>query len=509
VRSPSNAHFRRTAKLARALKRADVYEWLVAQGYFPEPYVLPPCFTVSKHPSFKAGPYFSHTAESFKPKVTEYLQVHFPKTELTDRTFGIVDPEIHSDIARTIARNWKTLVTCLFRLRNKVSAYSFPIPLDSNAPGSIGRLRSGRMIYEFIEMTENDLAAVAYRYKYVFKTDVKNFYPSLYTHSIAWAIHGKRWIRQGSNRYNYNLVGNRLDKLFQNANDGCTNGIPIGPAVSDLISEIVLAGVDASLSRRLNDDVLVVRFKDDYRILAVTEEEGKTAVKALQAALKEYRLELSDAKTEGTCLPEGLFRDWVSQYHAANPRPKSAYTFKRFKETCLSVLRIDRDNKDCGVIDRFLADIVTKRQRLRINLGRRALPQVVSLLLMLAAHRTKAFPKVLAIIELALKSPNGKRYSAEIVAHLVTRLSRLCGSEEKEAENRYQAAWICYFLRTNGFDRQLRQANFKFRDPVVRAISTSRFNHFKACSDFKVFRGVKAAGKKISMFEHLDVFKPQ
>jgi hypothetical protein len=40
------------------------------------------------------------------------------------------------------------------------------------------------------------------------------------------------------------LAGNRLDKLFQNVNDGCTNGIPIGPAFSDLVAERVLAGVD-------------------------------------------------------------------------------------------------------------------------------------------------------------------------------------------------------------------------------------------------------------------------
>jgi len=36
MKSPSRAHFTRTAKLAKALKRPDVYEWLVTKGYFPE-----------------------------------------------------------------------------------------------------------------------------------------------------------------------------------------------------------------------------------------------------------------------------------------------------------------------------------------------------------------------------------------------------------------------------------------------------------------------------------------
>src|SRR6185295_7317108 len=150
----------------------------------------------------------------------------------------------------------------------------------------------GRMIYEFIEMAEHDCAAIAYRFNCLITTDVKNFYPSVYTHSIPWAIHGKKLIRT-SRRYDFSLFGNRLDKLFQNANDGCTNGIPIGPAVSDVVAEVVLSGVDRLLSKSLDENVFVVRFKDDYRILAKTEQHGRSVIKALQAALKEYRLELN------------------------------------------------------------------------------------------------------------------------------------------------------------------------------------------------------------------------
>jgi hypothetical protein len=122
------------------------------------------------------------------------------------------------------------------------------------------------MIYEYIEMAESDIASVAFRYKYLIKTDIKNFYPSIYTHSIPWAIHGKKFIRKGRNRNNYSFFGNRLDKLFQNANDGCTNGAPIGPAVSDVIAETILSGVDRLVSRRMGKNVVAVRFKDDYRM---------------------------------------------------------------------------------------------------------------------------------------------------------------------------------------------------------------------------------------------------
>jgi hypothetical protein len=497
-------HRDQTAKLAHALDEREVYEWLVTRGFFPEAYVLPPCFTVTKYPAY-GKVYFPHTQKTFTPRITEYQQVHFPKTDYTDRTFGVIDPELHSDLAYAFASNWDTVLGAIFHPDNRVCSYSFPVPLDSNNPGSVGQLRSGRMIYEFIEMAENDIAAIAHRFKFLIKSDVKNFYPSIYTHSIPWALHGKTFIREGANRHNYDFVGNRLDKLFQHSNDKCTNGLPIGPAVSDIAAELVMSAVDRQLSALIPQDAVVVRFKDDYRILVRTESEGKTIIKALQAALKDYRLELNDEKTQFHSLPNGIFREWVSHYHAANRVPKTYYTFRRFKETYLTVVAIDKANSGCGVIDRFLADIITKKYRLRVKLDKRTLPKVLSLLLMLGNLRTKAYPKVLATIESILQSPFGRRHSAEIAEHLAEHLSQL---SEREAENRFLIAWICYFLRANDLNRFI-TASYKYKDPIVRATYTSRFTLYKHCKDFKVFLGVEQAAKKTPLLKHLDVFKPQ
>jgi hypothetical protein len=50
----------------------------------------------------------------------------------------------------------------MFHIENQVCSYSFPIPVDMKKPGMIGGLRSGRMIYEWIEMAENDVASIAF-----------------------------------------------------------------------------------------------------------------------------------------------------------------------------------------------------------------------------------------------------------------------------------------------------------------------------------------------------------
>lgn len=506
--NPILEHRAATNKLAKSLKKSDVYHWLVEHGYLPESFVLPPCFRVVKRPT-RPKIYFKITkkGKSFSPKYTEYAKVHFPKTDLTDRIFGVIDPEIHNDIAYHISRNWSAVIKAIFPNDSRVTSYSFPIPIDARNPGRVGYLRSGRMIYEFVGMIDDDIAAVAYKYTHIVKADIKNFYPSIYTHSIAWAIHGKTFIRKAVNLHNYNLLGNRLDKLFQNANDRCTNGVPIGPVVSDLISEIIAAGVDKLFSKKISKETIdceIIRFKDDYRILTKSETDAKSTIKLLQAALKEYNLELSDEKTTISILPDGLFREWVSMYHAANPRKKKWYSWKEFRELYLSVLRIDKACPGTGVIDRFLADILTKSGYLRVRVGLFNLQKVISMLLMLGTLRIKSFPKIIAILEAILRSPFGAIHQKLIVDHLESYLIKLSGEEER---NKYLISWISYFLVSNGLEKLL---SFKprFKDIITRSIFNNRGLLFKDCKEFKLFEGCKSVGKKISMLKHLDVFDP-
>lgn len=117
-------HFQRTNELAKALTKSDIYDWLVTKGYFPEAYVLPPCFEVTQRPNF-GKIYFPVKQQKkgrtkFQPALHEVQQIHFPKTDLTDRTFGIIHPKIHSDIAYRIAENWDKILDCIFHQDNQV-----------------------------------------------------------------------------------------------------------------------------------------------------------------------------------------------------------------------------------------------------------------------------------------------------------------------------------------------------------------------------------------------------
>lgn len=507
--SKPSEHTKRTAKFARKLKQKDIYEWIMSNGYYPESYVLPPCFNVTRYPNF-GKKYFHVTSSNGKgyyPKTSNLAQIHFPKSNLADRTFSIIDPEIHCDIAYEIAHNWKKVLQIIFNPKNLVHSYSFPIPVDTNQLGVIGNLRSGRMIYEFIEMAENDVSSESFQYAYLVKADIKNFYPSVYTHSLSWAFHGKSHVRAKKRRHNYNYVGNRIDRLFQRANDDHTNGVAIGPSVSDVVTELLLARVDTLFSKSLTspEKYLAVRFKDDYRILCQSESDAKLIVKSLQNALREYDLDLSEEKTVIHRLPDGLFRPWVSKYHASNPKPKEEYTYKQFKEVYLSVIATDREFPGTGIVDRFLADIVTKDYKPNFAISKKTVPNIMSLLMMLATLRIKSFPKILGVIEAIMRSANNIWYTEQIGKYLANYLHTLASNER---DNRYQIIWILYFLKSNKMEKFIVK-KYAFKDPLVKSIQSNRNNLFGSCKDFKLFTGIKTVAKNKTLLEHLDVFSPQ
>jgi hypothetical protein len=494
-------HSQKTERLARSLQPRDVYKWLVTVGYFPEAYVLPPCFHVQRHPIY--GKRYCPITRKYQPKISQLCELHFPKSHFTDRTFSIIDPEIHNDIALEFAENWNTVLDILFHPDKCIYSYSFPIPVDASHLGALGKLRSGRMIYEYIEMAENDLVEEAYRYKYLIRTDIKNFYPSVYTHSIAWAFHTKSVIRTGSNRSDSSFLGNRLDKLFQNANDGCTNGLPIGPAVSDLISEVILSAIDLEVSQKVRKlEALAVRFKDDYLFLCKGRNDCQDIIKCLQKNLKEYNLLPNEDKTDIRELPEGMFREWASKYYQIRPNKGIKLSYKEFKELYLGVLRIDKENPGTGVIDRFIADIMDKQYRPLIPVDAVSLNKSVSLLLLLAERRVKTFPKILGVIEAMMAQSNNQAIRDLVEKHLKLLLRELIKNWE---DNRYLISWILYFLKSNGFPVRIRQ---QFNHPILDSIKSNKNRIFNTRCDFSLYRCISSAKAAGSLSYHLDVFKP-
>lgn len=93
--------------------------------------------------------------------------------------------------------------------------------------------------------------------RYIFKTDIQEFYASIYTHSIPWVLVGKEEAKRNKN--NKNIYYNELDSLIQRCQYGETHGIPIGTFASRLISEIYMCKLDKKL-----DEFTYLRYVDDF-----------------------------------------------------------------------------------------------------------------------------------------------------------------------------------------------------------------------------------------------------
>ncbi|MBD3338546.1 MAG: hypothetical protein GF353_05535 [Candidatus Lokiarchaeota archaeon] len=499
-------HFKTTYELIKKIDKRKIARWLLEEGYYPEQYVLPPCFCVNKF-DLQTEPYFKTRSKEddsiiYNPERSEQIFISFPKSQLTERTFGIMEPRLYHDIVWYLMQDWEDVISHLFNQRNKIYSYSFPIPVNKKDVGNIGPLRAGRLIYEFIEMAENDIVAEAHRFKYILIADIKNFYPSIYTHSIVWALHDKRAARKDIGKYA--LLGSKIDRLLQNSNDRCTNGIPIGSAVSDLISEILLASIDRSCSEELKKrgiQFVAVRFKDDYRFLCESKNDADTIIKILQGNLRDYNLSLSESKTVVNELPEGLFRQWTAEYQKYSLKYYYPINYKQFEMTLRAVLNIDQKYPNTGIVDKFLSELVSRKFKLKLRLNGKEILKVFSLLFLLKERRSKAFPQILAIIEMILD-----RYAqSDVVENLIASLEGIFKkTASKNSEFQYDTLWLYYFFKSTEISEEKIPGRTKCK--FLQSVKANSQKFYKTSKDIKLYQSIKKVGKNKKLVEHLAMF---
>ena len=438
-------HHKETCSLLKAVDKSKIASWLLEEGYFPEQNILPPSFKVDNF-VLKNEPYIQNLKD---PPRSNLGCVSYPKSFLTFRVYGIQHPHYYHDIVYWLIQDWAAIIDHIFNNDNSIYTYSMPIPINANCKGELSLLRSGRLIYEWIEMAERDLVAEAHRFKVLIRTDITNFYNSVYTHSIAWALYGRD---KAFADKNYKLTGSKIDRLVQYANDGRTNGIPVGSAVSDLIAEILLAKIDQNVSLKLknkNITFLGTRFKDDYRILANTEEEAKKILSVLSEELHKFNLLISENKTQILYLPEGLFRHHNREYFPYSLRKENKIPFKSFEFTLLKVLDIHKAYPGTSIIEKFLSELFDKKHSLKLcfsnnlKVRKKEILKTFSLLFLLKRESEKTLCYVMTIIEVIYIMDNEK-YDLKKYLREIIELEIKKASEKKSV---FEIIWYIFFSR--------------------------------------------------------------
>lgn len=219
--------------------------------------------------------------------------------KLSYRLLQISNPYLYYLLARYICEsdNWKDLVQRFDKLESDEHIRVCSIPKIKNEDD---KCENATNIRVWLTEFEEKSLEMGLEYKYVYCTDISNCYPSLYTHSIVWAIHDK--IIAKENKNDKKLIGNQIDYFIRCMQNGQTNGIPQGSVLFDFIAEIILCYADNLLVTKLRENgimnYIVFRYRDDYRIFSNNKDELEDIAKELQLVLYELNLQLNHTKTK-------------------------------------------------------------------------------------------------------------------------------------------------------------------------------------------------------------------
>ncbi len=257
----------------------------LARGFFPKE--IPPALRSDSYArSVTAG-----TTPPFPDSKAAELTPHsLARAGGVRRALAIPNPIPYFHLIFAIADNWDAIRQHLAKST-----------LSASRPKLRGATM-GRSASPSIPFTELPVLRARSREhgRYVLLADIAEFYGSVYTHSIPWALHGKQLAKD--NRNDMSLLGNILDLRIRSTQDRQTNGIPIGPDASLIIAETILAQVDHELTQAVAN-VQGFRFFDDYELTFASLSAAEEALAALHRITADYNLRLNAVKTRIEPLP--------------------------------------------------------------------------------------------------------------------------------------------------------------------------------------------------------------
>ena len=279
---------------------------LLARGYLPKE--LPPLFSSATLANVIGNAGLPALFIQAKAKWSAPVQHDLARPGGLRRRLGIPNPINFFRLASAFEQHQAVLATEW----NK-SPYSFTKP-------DLGLL-SGRGLAREVNDRATPRIRARVGARYVLHTDIAQFYPSIYTHSVPWVLHTKAVAK--ADIHNMGLVGNVLDKELQACQLGQTKGIAIGPDTSLGIAELMLSPLDQRIKAECNA-VGGCRFIDDIELTFRTLSDADKALTRMEALLRELELQPNALKTRIEELPVDLDSKFVSSLRRDLPDATNA-----------------------------------------------------------------------------------------------------------------------------------------------------------------------------------------
>jgi hypothetical protein len=399
---------------------------LLEQNYFPAQRrrreELPPVFTSGSFtPTVASNLASIKLAKGIKGfDVVDYRTTKFNNVS---RSLSIPHPVGYSQLALKLTSSWQEVSNLLGSPVSRIQPKNYP---------------DGRIIvmdYDNFATRNKRSRDLAFGKRYVVHTDISNCFPSIYTHAISWAAVG---LTQAKSKISGEWH-HEIDKLARQITRDETQGVPVGPATSNVIAEMILGRIDNTLVDEFGDRVdpttiPLSRFIDDYTFYCESDSEGHKFLRRLEEELAKFKLRLNPRKTsiEETRFPSS--ESWKTALALNAPHQGSEVSVYQATNYLELAVRLAKENPESSVL-KYAANSL-----LRCDLSSTAQVATLDCLLMLAFHYPVLLPSLSQLID-DTWFDGASAFSARYVK-ILGRCAELRQSDGM--------AWALYYLRRNG-----------------------------------------------------------
>lgn len=279
----------------------ELYEGLLGYGMFANK--LPPVFTTVPFFNYCQvnAPVFSDKDWHDYAKYSSMRNINIP------RSFGIPTPMKYQRLCATLRDNWDEIKNHFHTQTDNQDYRVSRIHLRK----LFGKKELFEMNYKNWRVDGNPETGLLISKpngasKYTVKADISTCFPSIYSHSLSWALVGKDVSK--ATCHDDRLWYNKIDAACYTLKNGETHGLLIGPCASNLLSEIILTTVDKKL---YDKGYRYYRNIDDYECYVESYEAAQKFLSDLEEALGEYDLPLNHKKTSIMAMPVAISEKWI------------------------------------------------------------------------------------------------------------------------------------------------------------------------------------------------------
>tara|TARA_R110000868_G_scaffold253869_1_gene510493 strand:+ start:261 stop:1961 length:1701 start_codon:yes stop_codon:yes gene_type:complete len=321
-------------------KKIEFQRAIMEQGFYPEN--LPPVFTVKNFYTSASSLKLFDNDQIDRNKPLALSRYNETKRGGQRRVFSVPNPLFFVDIASYLGVYRSQLNSVLRRSSLSRSKPSF----DTD----FGRAIKIDSFSDFTSYRRGELSTS----RYIVKTDISRFYPSIYTHSIPWAVHGKSVSKQDRRVKSTQTYTNKLDYLVRQAQDQQTIGIPVGPDTSRIIAELIASAIDKEFENQVGPDVVGARLVDDVYLGAANLEEAENLLSAYRDSIRKFELDINESKTRIFEAKQDLEPFWPvavrREIEAFSERTVNRSAKSEMTAYLDEIIRIANEENDDGIV---------------------------------------------------------------------------------------------------------------------------------------------------------------